>query len=397
MPARPRARRRAARLLALAIAIPAVAVPATGSTAAGGFAARLAATAALPDAARAAAADSLWRDLPGGATPVVEDSTAHFLFWGEAATVAVAGDMTQWKPALAMQRMPGTSLWHAAFTCPLDSRLDYKLIVDGGQWLQDPLNPRAVTGGFGPNSELAMPAYVDPPEQVERDLPPCTLHSFADFESPELGNERQVWVVLPPGYDPERTYPLLVVHDGREYIGLGKLPRVLAHLAATRPELRLPVCVCVAHVERGEEYGGAKQEAYGRFIVETLLPFVTARYAVSMDPADRGSMGASAGGHVSVYLAGRYPEQFQGLVLMSPYIPDAKRALFALRAPADCRVYLNWGRWDLPEIPPLAEAFAAMLAERGIAHEARVCNEGHSWGLWRATIDEGLLVVFGER
>ena len=385
-----------ATIVALAAALGFAAAPAAAATAVGGFAARLAAIAALPDAARAAAADSLWRDLPGGATPVVEDSTAHFLFWGDAATVAVAGDMTFWRADLPLERLAGTSLWHAAFTCPPDSRLDYKLVVDGDRWLQDPMNPRTVTGGFGPNSELAMPAYVDPPEQAERDLPPCALDGFPDFASPELGDTRQVWVLLPPGYDPETPHPLLVVHDGRETIGLGKLPRVMSHLAAARPELRLPVCVCVAHVDRGEEYNGAKQEAYGRFIVETLLPFVSSRYAVSMDPADRGSMGASAGGHVSVYLAGRYPEQFTRLILMSPYIPDAKRALYALRAPAESRVYINWGRWDLPAIPPLAEAFTAALAERGIDHEARVYNEGHSWGLWRATIDDGLLAAFGD-
>jgi enterochelin esterase-like enzyme len=46
---------------------------------------------------------------------------------------------------------------------------------------------------------------------------------------------------------------------------------------------------------------------------------------------------------------------------------------------------------------PLLASFRQMLQQRGIAHLAREYPEGHSWGLWRAIIDEGLLFVFGDR
>ena len=32
-------------------------------------------------------------------------------------------------------------------------------MIDGSDWRLDPLNPRQVTGGFGPNSELVMPGW----------------------------------------------------------------------------------------------------------------------------------------------------------------------------------------------------------------------------------------------
>ena len=43
------------------------------------------------------------------------------------------------------------------------ARLDYKFVV-GSSWILDPRNPNKVKGGFGDNSELAMPQFVQPSE-----------------------------------------------------------------------------------------------------------------------------------------------------------------------------------------------------------------------------------------
>jgi enterochelin esterase family protein len=94
-------------------------------------------------------------------------------------------------------------------------------------------------------------------------------------------------------------------------------------------------------------------------------------------------------------LAGTYPQQFRRLVIMSPYIPPEQADLIATQPPETYRIYMNWGSYDIQELIPLIESFDDMMDTHGIAHQSRLFHEGHSWGLWRATIDEGLLFCEG--
>jgi len=196
--------------------------------------------------------------------------------------------------------------------------------------------------------------------------------------------------VTPPGYDPAVPHPLLLVHDGLEFVELAGLPRVLSWLARQAPALELPVCVCVPPVQRDPEYRGERQEAFGRFVVETVLPYVAARYAVDLGPGRCASLGASNGGNISLYLLAAHPERFGYALVMSPYVDQRVRDRLLARPPSSYAVYLNWGRYDIPRLIPLIEDFTARLAELGVRHEAHRYDEGHSWGLWRATLPEAL-------
>lgn len=380
---------RLALLLAMSVAFT---VPAF----AGGFYDFLTLLNMTPSQERQALVDSFIADLPGGEAPVKEDTMAFFVFNGPASSMAVAGDMTSWSPTLAMIKVSGTTFWYREFGCPSDARLDYKFVRNGTEWMLDPLNPHTCAGGYGPNSELAMPDYVQPPEIADYGYPPCGIDTYEGFFSPQLGNSRTIRVITPPGYSSTATYPTFIVHDGLEYISLASLDRVLAFLAVHYPGAALPICVCIPPVNRTEEYAGSQQQAFGRFITETVIPFVNERYATAPgDPAMWGSMGASNGGNVSLYLAGTYPQQFRRLVIMSPYVPHAQADLIAAQPPETYRIYMNWGSYDIQELIPLIEAFDGMMGQLGIPHLSRLFHEGHSWGLWRATIDEGLLFCEG--
>lgn len=368
----------------------------SGSAYADGFYDFLALLNMTPSLERQALVDSFIANLPGGESPVKEDTVAFFIYSGSATSMAIAGDMTSWSPDLVMVHVMGTTFWYREFACPSDARLDYKLVRDGSEWILDPLNPHTCAGGYGPNSELAMPDYVQPPEINDYGYPPCGIDTYEAFFSPQLDNSRTIRVVTPPGYDPTTAYPTFIVHDGLEYLSLAYLDRVLAFLAVHYPGARLPICVCVPPVNRTEEYAGSQQAAFGQFIAETVIPFVNERYATSpLDPELWGSMGASNGGNISVYLAGTYPQLLRRLVIMSPYIPQAQANLIAAQPADTYRIYMNWGSYDLAGLIPLIESFEAMMQQHGIAHQSRVFNQGHSWGLWRATIDEGMLFCEG--
>jgi enterochelin esterase family protein len=127
--------------------------------------------------------------------------------------------------------------------------------------------------------------------------------------------------------------------------------------------------------------------------VDTVVPAVRAQWATFEDPARWITLGASDGGNISSWLLGHYRLTFGRGVLMSPYIPEANRQALAQLSPDSLRVYLNWGSYDMEEIIQTSELCVATLVERGVPQLVRLYPEGHSWGLWRATIDEGLLFV----
>ena len=68
-------------------------------------------------------------------------------------------------PAPAV-RLTGTDLWYREGTLPDDARVDYKIVLNGGNWIDDPVNPLKMWSGFGPNSELRMPDYSYPLETI---------------------------------------------------------------------------------------------------------------------------------------------------------------------------------------------------------------------------------------
>ncbi|MEE9187269.1 MAG: hypothetical protein V3U10_04445, partial [Bacteroidota bacterium] len=98
--------------------------------------------------------------------PYIEDSTAYFIYRGDAESVKVVGDFNSWNPtdAPVMTNLVGTNFFYHRQQFEMDARLDYKFIVNDTDWILDPLNPRTIVGGYGPNSELPMPGYVQPLE-----------------------------------------------------------------------------------------------------------------------------------------------------------------------------------------------------------------------------------------
>ncbi|MGW5687148.1 alpha/beta hydrolase [Nonomuraea sp. NPDC003754] len=165
------------------------------------------------------------------------------------------------------------------------------------------------------------------------------IEILTGVRSEALGNSRDVFVYLPPGYDPAAgPYPLVVLHDGQHvFAGAGLAPswRVDETLDGLIGAGLLPplVAVAVANAgdQRGNEYshevpyprdpnGICRGELYERFLVTELLPLVRGRYAVTDDPGATAVMGSSMGGLVSYHLAFRRPDVFGLSAVLSPFL-----------------------------------------------------------------------------
>lgn len=328
-------------------------------------------------------------------TPLTEQTESHFLYRGAANKVNLAGDMNNWSAdALSMNQAGATSLWYMTLALESDARLDYKLVLNGSNWILDPRNPFTCSGGFGANSELRMPAYVPPPEVV---YDPAAGHGAlfdTTVASAIMGYGRRLQVYTPPGYERDhRHYPLLLVHDGLDYLNLGQMNNVLDNLIAQKKIAPL-IAAFLPAVRREEEYAGYLQESFGRFITKELLPFIDRRFRTLTDAQHRATMGASNGGNISVYLGYAFPQQFGNVIAQSSYIQPGLQQAFQAQPKKELRFYLDIGTYDIPLLIPMVRNFKATLQSKGYRYLYGEYHEGHSWGNWKAHIDDALIFLF---
>jgi enterochelin esterase family protein len=321
---------------------------------------------------------------------------AYFVYRGTPNSVVSAGDFNFWNANAPdrLQQLPGTLFWYLGKNFESEARLDYKLVLNGSTWILDPTHNKTVLGGFGPNSELAMPKYVQPEEIQPRPGIPHGRIETTTLASQFLNNSRTVKIYLPPDYDTGTRQPgLIIVHDGLEYVSLAYMDRVLDYLHE-RKEISTPIAVFIPPVNRNPEYYQNQRDLFGRFIVEEVLPYVESRYRVSKQARQRANLGASAGGHITYYLAFKYPQVFGGGAGQSSYISPELQTLAAIAPDTSQRFYIDVGTYDLSGFPQTNRNWRTQLSGRGFKIKYAEFYEGHSWGNWRAHLDDVLRFLF---
>ncbi len=337
--------------------------------------------------------------------PLIDGNRVMFFWRGTGNSVHVAGDMNNWDPSAepTLQHIDGTDLWYGEGSYELDARLDYKFVIDGQRWELDPLNPRVMLGGVGPNSELAMPEYQTPVEALPQATPaPSGTLTEHTLESEALGQVRTFFVYTPAstllGEKPATVY----VHDGGEYINLIDAPMMLDNLIAAG-EIPPVVAVFIPPVQRELEY--YLDDNYVRFLADELAPFMQANYDVSPEPGKSANLGASLGGLLAVYAAVTRPDVFgQAAGYSGAYSLADDRVIELIRSEETLplRFYLVAGTYETaiggdPDTGNLLEAnrrLARTLNDRFYDYQYREAPQGHSWGLWRDYFGDGLRFLF---
>ncbi len=330
--------------------------------------------------------------------PLLENDTlAHFIITGNFNSVEVAGDMNGWSAGqIVLQNISSTNFWFASEVYEANARLDYKFITNGSNWILDPNNPAQVSGGFGPNSELAMPQYVQPWEIEDYPGVPKGSLSAYSVASSHLNASHQVWVYLPPNYDSTQSYPSAYFHDGSEYLNLADGFNILNNLIDSNLIEPL-IAVFVKPNNRNEEYAQGKRWLYRDFFVYELVPWVDARFSTIDDSSQRASIGASFGGNISALIAYSRPDVFFKAGLHSgAFWPNNYEALWMLDTAqhSDLAFASVWGTYE-GSLPIVWNRIRDTLQSRQIPYKYfNEYSEGHSWGLWRATLDELLIQLF---
>jgi enterochelin esterase family protein len=224
------------------------------------------------------------------------------------------------------------------------------------------------------------------------------------FDSSRIfpGTVREYFVYVPAQYRADRPACLMVFFDGAGFMkadGAFRVPTVFDNLIA-RGDMPVTIAVAVNPGTIPPTLPGAKPRSNrsfeydslgdrnARFLLEELLPAVTAGLNLTADPAGRALCGNSSGGIAAFTVAWERPDQFGKAVSHIGSFTNirgghAYPALIRKTKPAKpLRVFLQDGEADLDNLHghwPLANReMAAALKFAGYDHALVFGSGGHS-------------------
>jgi enterochelin esterase family protein len=347
--------------------------------------------------------------IAGNEFPLVDPHGVTFVYRGEARSVQLRSWVYGLPTAQQLQRIDGTDLWHLRLELPAQSRLEYKFDVDSDRvkgWILDPLNPSAATDPFGANSVCRAYGYERPPWTVpEADARKGALEEL-QFASPAFGSARTVRLYLPARFRRSRRYPLLIVHDGDDYLRFADLQVVLDNLIH-RLEIEPLVAALTHSPDRLKEY--AADPLHARFLTAELLPHLESRLPLIATPAGRALMGASFGGVAALSTAWRSQGVYGKLLLQSGSFafsdlgPHRRGPVFdpvaafvnefrrAPGVPAQ-QLYLSCGIYE--SLIYENRSLLAVLQDKRMKVRYREVRDGHNWENWRDRLQDALSWLF---
>jgi enterochelin esterase-like enzyme len=216
-----------------------------------------------------------------------------------------------------------------------------------------------------------------------------------------------VTVYLPARFRRSARYPLLIVHDGGDYLSFASAKTVLDNLIH-RLDVAELVAAFVYPGDRLAEY--ANSAAHARFLTAELLPRLETELPLVAVPSGRCLMGASFGAVASLTTAYRHPEVYGALVLQSgsfvftdigtdhgggPPFEPVVRFMNRYRArprPVTGRMFLSCGRYE-PLITP-NRSMVPVFESAGMAVRYVETRDGHSWENWRDQLRDALSWIF---
>lgn len=340
--------------------------------------------------------------------PLKESGAVTFAWVGKADNVCLLRWIHGGVDRVSFTRVLDTPLWLLRLPVKDDGRFEYKLaiLINGEEhWMLDPLNQAKAGDPFGENSVCktfgyTRPAWSKPQGAPEGDIRPLAINSSV------FGETREEFVYLPAGYSEDCLHPLVIIHDGADFITYADLKVSLDNLIASGAIPPI-VAALVQTRDRTGEYARGRRHA--RYLVNDLLPELENQYRLSEHAEDRILLGASLGAVASLATVFRYPGVFGGVLLHSgsfilddqklqgrphPVFRRVARLVNAFRrAPnlPQMRAYVSTG--ELEGLASENQALATLLQDSGVNVLFKSAWDGHHWHNWRNQLRDGLVWV----
>ena len=337
--------------------------------------------------------------------PLIDRDGVTFVYSGVADSVLLRCWIAGLPTAQPLARIEGTDLWALDLTLPAQSRVEYKferIQAGSSEWLIDPLNPLTATDPFGANSVVQGYGYERPAWTLaDAQSRPGTVDELR-IASTVFGDQRRALIYLPARLRRTRRYPLLIVHDGEDYLRFAALRTVLDNLIH-RLEIAPLIVACTQSPDRLNDYAG--DDRHARFLVEDVLQSLRQVLPLEDTAATRGLMGASFGAVASLHAAWRNPGSFGRLLLQSgsfafsdigasrrgPVFDPVVRFVNEFRAnpglPTE-RIFMSCGIYE--SLIYENRSLLPLLRDQGMEVRYDEARDGHNWENWRDRLRAGL-------
>jgi enterochelin esterase-like enzyme len=352
-------------------------------------------------------ADMIDRFLQRHSVPINEGARTTFLWRGEADQVLVRHRVVGLPDPMPLRPIRDTDLWYVTTEMPEGSRVEYQFEIVRGEhheeFVNDPLNPKLAHGPYGSSSVCAATGYEVPdwclPDDEARPGEVVEL----SMASKALRRQVQFYLYRPARFRTVQHYPLLVVHDGMDYLDYASAKTVLDNLIH-RNEVAEMVVAFVPPGNRLVEY--ANHAPHARFVARELVPHLTETLPLVDSPEGRTLVGSSFGGVASLSTAVRYPGLFGSLLLESPSLvftdigydhgggkvfnPVVKFVNSYRARPRRVvdRIYQTCGMYE-PLITP-NRSMVDTFRDTGMEVRYVEARDGHNWENWRDRLRDGL-------
>lgn len=272
-----------------------------------------------------------------------------------------------------------------------------------------------------------------------------SIISIKDFNS-EFVDNRQVDIWLPDGFDPDKDqkYVVLYMHDGQnlfdtrygyngqiwaadlsmqQLIDAGEVPPAMIVGIWNTPKrfeeyLPAPAFDSLTAYQqfliKGERSGIVRSDAYLRFIVEELKPYIDSQYPTLGGQQHTFISGSSMGALISAYALAAYPEVFGGAACLSTHWPlslESNDTAFSrpfmlylaqkLPDPGSHKIYFDFGtetldaRYELHQ-NVMDSVMRSMGYEQGINWMTRKFEgDAHNEEAWRKRFTVPLRFLLG--
>jgi enterochelin esterase-like enzyme len=350
------------------------------------------------------------RFLASHEVPIVEGRHCTFLFRGQADEVHLAQRILGLPDRLPMRPIGGTTLWYLVLEVPDGSRINYQIEVRRGDHVErfnDPLNPKQSHSPFGAISVCFASGYVTPEWTFPDDnAAPGELTELV-VDSRALQRDCSVTMYLPARFRRTQSYPLLVVHDGGDFLQYAAAKVVLDNLIHRR-EIAEPIVAFLHPKDRLVEYANSPEHA--RFLSHELLPKLEAEFPLLGNRSGRCLLGASFGAIASLSAAYRSPRRYGSLVLMSgsfvfagagtdhggglvfdPVVKFVNRYRDRPRRVAD-RLFVSCGSYEPLVLPN--RSIVPVFEATGMDMRYDEARDGHTWENWRDRLRDALTWVY---
>lgn len=379
-------------------------------------------------------ADKLWQTLVDSQRePLVFGTQVIFFYKGQADQVHWRGSFNNWSvPGLPGVHVEKTDLWIAYTEFPEASRVEYKIVLNDGEWVEDPVNPKTTFSGMtGVNNVITLPGFsVTDESQARSDVAHGKLTGSLSIRSEALGYSVNYRVYTPVGYETLEKLPVIYVLDGNDFVDerMGALPNVLDNLIADGRIKPVMAVFVDARDPENPKFNRREDEflvhpvEHAQFISDELVPVMDRNYHTDPRPEARTITGVSYGGLSAFYIAASRSDTFHNLAAFSPSLwvldspqylsseaqKEGSRAMLPAvsgettkcgdntgfecpRLPVKIFLTVGFADWDVGDFSGLV----ASLEEQKYPVEFHQVREGHTWDNWRGLSDEMLIYFFG--